>query len=1061
MIYRLRKTFVLYFLITLGLISTLQGSAGSELNDVIGADSPVLSPDDKKLVFTYQGDIWTVSAEGGNARRLTVHEADDVTPAFSPDGKWIAFSSDRFGSLDVFIMAEDGGEPVRLTYHSTDDVVLGFTPDSQYVYFNSSRDWLKQRIWKVSINGGQPFIINKEEADEGAISPDGSRIAFTYGRINPYRKGYHGPANSDIWIRDIEADTIRQLTDYDGVDRSPMWAPDGKTIFFVSDRETGVFNIWAMDTGGENLRSITRFDKGNILSPSISFSGKYFVFIHNFRIYRCNLSGAAEEFSIQTAADYRRSMFDEIEFSSEANEAAISDDEKQIAFIHHGEIFVVDIEGGKAMRLTETAARESDVHWMPGAEEILFISDRTGMPGIYKLKSALEDEKRLFKARFTEVEEFILEKAPVDFFRISPDGEKIVYHVKSKGLYMADREGKEKRLLLETEFIEDVSFSGDGRWLTYSRMVDGWNYDVFIMSVETGKEYDVSMLPGAEFDPFFSDDGKRLVFTGFGDREADIFAVWLTLEEHQKYREEEEDEEDQSGDKDEAAEKSKEKDKKEEEKKAEEKEAEKVEIDLVDIHKRVEKVVSTRGYNRKAALSPDGKTFVFVSNALDKWGLFTYTEEEGALKKIADMNASWLKWSQDGSKIYYLKHNGNLGSIDPQSGAAAPINFNGKMDVDRREEFKQMYREAWNAIKYNFYDPNLHGADWDAAYEKYYPLVEHSRSTREIHHAIRMMLGELNASHLGIWKSGDRKGKDTGYIGVRLGDYEKGKGYPVIDVIPESPADREESKIRVGEYIHAVDRKTVTPEQTIAVYFNDTIDELTEIELLSLDSKPERRIVTLKPVSYWKYYRQAYEQWVEQKRAMVEEISGGKIGYAHIRSMNHSSLRQFERDLFSYNWNKEALIIDVRYNPGGHIHNQLIDLLQGEAFGYSLPRNGKKQYQPDFVWRKPSALLINERSFSDAEVFPNAYQTLGIGKVIGTPTFGGVIGTGGMSLLDGSWFRLPWIGWYTIDGRNMENTGAEPDILIERLPTEIEEGKDSQLVKAVEVLMDELNDGND
>jgi len=997
-----------------------------------------------------------VPSEGGIARRLTVHEADDLYPVYSPDGNWIAFSSARHGNLDVFVMSAQGGEPRRLTYYSTDDNVTGFSPDGHQILFTTYRDWLRLRIFTVSVEGGEPHALSKEEGSEGTLSPDGKFLLFKYRHGNPFRKGYHGPANSNIWIRDLESDSLKQLTEYDGIDRNPMWSSDGKQIYFVSDRETGVNNIWQLDVSGGIPKRVTQFAHGNIFSPSMSSDGSRFVFIHQFKVFQSDLNGNVSEISIRTAADYRSDLVEKISFNSKTDEADISRDGKQAAFVHHGDIFGVSMEGGDATSLTRTPFRESNVRWSVDSESIYFLSDRSGHNGIYRLSSGESKEQRLFKARFFETEKVFQGDHPIRYFELAHNGESIVFFMESQGLFQLNTKTGDTRELIKSLFAEQVSFSPDDRWLTYSDIKQGWNQEIYILSLNTRQVWDVSRLPGDEYSPQFSQDGKRLVFIGFDEQwNSDIYAIWLTEEEEQKYRDDQEEENEKSEEKQSDTDSEKKEKGKNEEKTEDTPPA--VQIDFDKIHERVKTLVETHGRDMMPLLSPDGKQLLFRSNALDKWAVYLYEEKEKKLEKILDMHIEGWRWDKDKSVVYYRNKKGQIGTLSPETGQTSPVTFKGEMEVDHRAEFKQMYREAWLKLKYWFYDPNLHGVDWEAVYDRYYPLVEHARSTREFHHAVRHMLGELNASHLGIWKSDESSKDETGCLGVRLGEFAQGMGYRVEDVIPDSPADRVTSMIKPGEYIRAVNRKILSPESTVASTLRNTIGKLTDIEIMEPGRKNKIRTVTLKPISFWNRQRLAYKQWVDQNRTWVETASKNRIGYVHIRSMSHRHLAKFKRTVFALNWDKEALIIDVRFNPGGHIHNELIRTLSGDSFGYSVPRGGEPFHQPGHVWRKPNALLINESSFSDAEVFPNAYQILKIGKVIGMPTFGGVIGTGGDKLLDGSWLRLPWIGWYTRDGRNMENSGAVPDILVNRHPTEIEMNKDSQLEKAVEVLLDQLD----
>lgn len=1028
--------------------------SSAEALTIIGAHSPSLSPDSLTVIFTYQGDVWEAPSVGGVARRLTVHDSDDFAPVYSPDGKWIAFSSTRTGRADVYLMSAEGSEPRRLTYHSSDDVVIAFSPDSQYVFFESGRDWLADAIWRVAIMGGEPEQVLKEECSAGRLSPDGTYLAAHIGYFDIYRKGYRGHANSDLWLRSMQSGELTQLTDFPGTDAAPLWAPDGQSLYFLSDREYDALNIWELTLATKAVKPVTTLSSGLLYDAELNRTGDRFVFVHEHKIKTCGLDGVITEIPVQTAADYRSEKIEKLSFNDLADEVAFTAPGEEAVFSYHGELFAVGKKGGEARRLTQTAARESAPRWRLNGSEVFFISDRTGTPGIYSVKSTDAPEQRLSKARFFETRPIVTPEKPVTQFVVTPDEKSLVYVVKEDGLSISDLKGTNPRLLLKDDAIDSLTCSPDGRWVAYAKSAYENEWDVFVLRLATGEEYNLTKMVGEEYNPQFSPDGKRLTFMWTFENQTDLYYVWLTKKEHELYREDLEEDPKASkpaGAKDSLPDKAAAKDK------AEPKpEPPEVVIDVDRIWERCQPLIATQDYDKQGMVSPDGKRVVFTANPLGKWGVYLYEEKTKDFKKLADIEPRSLTWTTKGDSVCYFGTDRRFGTIDPETGVVSPISFSATMEVNTQNEFAQMYRETWNCIKYYFYDQTFHGADWDMAYQLYLPLLEHARSTREFHHVVRLLTSELNASHLGIWKNGGREVEETGCLGVRLGAFKPGLGYLIQDVVPGSPADRVASKLKSGEYLYAINRVVIDPLVPIASQLNQTVGKLTDLEVKSSSPKPVTRTVSLKPISGGDYHALAYQQWVERNRALVDSLSNNRIGYVHISSMSRHALRTFDRETFAQYYEKEALLIDVRYNPGGYIHNELIGLLTGDLFGYYQERNQPKMPQPGHVWRKPSALVINQHSFSDAEVFPNAYQILKIGKVIGMPTFGGVIGTGGISLLDGSWFRVPSTGWFTRDGVNMENTGAFPDIISKQHPSESWQGKDSQLATAVQTLLEEL-----
>ena len=1015
--------------------SAISASAQDGLNQVLGADSPVMSPDNKWIAFSYQGDIWEMPVDGGIARRLTVHTAEDTLPQYSPDGQWFAFSSKRFGQDDVFIMPIHGGEPRRLTFHSKYDHVTGFSHNSRYVLFESYRDWQRYRTYRIPIQGGEPEAIMDLEGSDCAISPNGQIVAFKYNYVPKYRLGYHGACNSNIWLKNLTDGQLQQLTNYDGLDRDPIWSKDGKNIFFVSDRQSQGLNLFQIDANGQNVKQITHFDQGYLFSPSLSTDGQTFLFIHDFQICKCGLDGHPETIKAYTSMDFRTDLDAMQTFHSRCDEVAFAPTGKSAALVQRGELFASAMDGKKLNQLMESPYKQSNPVWSKDAKTLFFLSDHSGYPGIYKITSSDSLYSNLHSARYTKIETVYEGNELILGFRLSPDEKFIAFQADEDGLFLISTDGKNKKLLNPSKMIDHLSFSPDGNWLAFSMAYKDWNYDIFLLHLADLSLYNITETPGNDFLPEFSNDGKQLIFVSQYQESQDIYSVWLNKSAAEDYNLQTDLDEDT------------------------EPKSPLFKIDLDGIQKRVHRLItSTSDSKRTPVLSSDSQKCAFVTSILNKPYICIYNMKEDILKELVQTDATTIQWADDNQTIFYRTNSGNLNKIDVKTKSQVAINFSGSLRVDRRTEFLQMFREAWLILKYYFYSPDEKAVDWNRLYEKYHPLIETCRTDSEFQHCFSMMTGELNASHLGIHKNNDQFIEDTGYIGVRTGDFIEGKGIEVLDVVEGSPADRVQSKIFPGEYVNAIKRISLTPNTNISELLNGTVDKLIDLDIRSSDSKSKLRTIQIKPVKYDTYLELAYEDWVEHNRAMVSKMSGGKIGYIHIRAMSVSNLKKFEWDLFGRYRSNDAMIFDVRYNTGGNIHNELLAHLKRSPFGYIIPKGGGKAYQPDQVYRKPSALLIHERSFSDAEVFANGYQTLKIGPVIGMPTYGGVIATGRYKLMDGTSIRLPWIGWFTLDGRNMERTGVEPDIRIDRSPDEIISGKDSQLEKAVETVMNLLKE---
>jgi tricorn protease len=1013
-----------------------------QLENVIGLTGLAVSPDGSSLAFSYLGDIWTVPVDGGRARRLTVHPASDRSPIFSPDGQYIAFSSNRFGSMDVFLMEAFGGEPQRLTYHSSNDMVTQFAPSGNYIIFNSYRDYREHVTWKVPVNGGEPSILCPLESVHGKLSSDETMFVYQKGFSGGYRRGYKGPGASNLWLMDINTYQTRTLTETDWIDRNPEWHPDGRSIVYISETN-GVQNVYRMNLETQTITDVTQLAEGLLTDMVVAPNGDRVYFCIDAEAYYTDSEGTIHTIPITAPADRTSDTTEQISFST-CGDFAVSPDNKQIVIEHRGDLFAISPEGGKTRALTETPWRESNPEWHPDNGALYYLGDRTGKSELYKLTPDDDDRTLYYRARFFNETTVFENDVPITRFSIAPNGEFIIYVQADGAVYQRDIDGYNPERLLDNMHIYSIDFSPDSRWITYLREFGGLHLDTFLFNLETKQEYQVSRLYGRNIDTRFSEDGKQLLVVSGDVCSFDIYAVWLSRLDHERYEDEDYDDretDDSSEDTNEDT-------------------SNETTIDLPGIHERFRCLVSWHADTQLPWITRDGKTLVFKSNAMGSTHVYAMDIKGNSVEKprtLAEINPAAFVESSDGGSLFY-RTDSNIGKLDIEAGRTTPITIDGTMQLDRIGEFLQMYNEAWSTIKYGFYDPDLHGVDWDAAYERYLPLFERTRTAWEFRDAVQRLIGELNASHLGI-SGGDDPGLpsvQTGWLGLRLGEFVEGRGYTIRDVVDGTPADRKASAIYPGEYLKAINRVNLTPEKPMATLLNNMVDEWVELEIVNTDKRINNRKVSLKPMSSWQYHTAAYRHWVAQNRQMVDRLSDGTIGYLHIRSMNHSSLEQFRNDVFGLHWDKDALIIDVRGNPGGYIHNDLLRHLTGDSFGVSIPRLGEPKDHPDYVWRKPSVVVMDERSFSDAEVFPNGYQTLGIGKVIGMPTFGGVIGTGGIRLLNNAWFRLPRVGWFTADGRNMENTGAIPDIFVEREPGEELEDRDSQLERAVTELLAEL-----
>lgn len=997
-----------------------------------GARYPAPSPDGKKISFSYYGDIWTADISGSKAERLTVSSGYDGRSFWSPDGKWIAFSTARWGSGDICIIVADGSEPAkRLTYHSAYDGVYGWTPDSKYVIFYSWRYELRPVLYKILIDGGLPIPVTNFSAYHVYFMPEGDQIYYVRGGTSWWRRHYKGGANQEIWMKSLPDGISKKITDFQGRDAYPMYSKVDDKLYFLSNRDkTSVGNLWRMDPDGMSPVQVT-FESEDIHFPAISANGEVITYECDGNIFAYRIrTGEKKKLDFDVIEDHKENICERKSFASNATDFALSADEAELAFIVHGDIFVMQIKDGgseKVVRVTDTPFIEKYVSWHPEEEKLIYSSNEDGDMDIYTVVPATEE---VFYDDFIFKTDKILDTKETEVkATYSPDGTKIAYFKNKGELYVMDqRAGTDIKVCPENDVLW-IDWSPDSKWLTFSRTTLGWREDIFVVRANgSERPINISNHPNDDYKPMWSSDGRRIAF-GSRDAIGNLWMKFVFLLDEDKDKTEDELKNDTTDNN------------------------VVVNIDFEDIEYRIQEVAQVQGWYNIVDQSPDGKQFVIYANNQDSRDIWTVDWFGKDLKRITKNNVGPRKFtiSKDKKDIYYLSRSGNLFIASITSVLSKPLAFNVQININKYEEQEQVFKEAWWALKDGFYDSDFHGVDWDEMYNKYKDLAMHMRTTRDFHSVVSMMIGELNASHLGIYESGQSR-ETTGEIGIIYDPEYRGDGIRVMEVIAGSPADAVDVNIKPDDIITAINGKKIRQNDNFFTWLTNKNNK--EVMLTILRGSKER-YVKVKLISPWPLYRLIQESWVKANNDYVHKKSNDKIGYLYIASMGGSNLKQFETDLYK-EMDKQGLIIDIRYNGGGSIHDELINILRRTSYMYSMERDGDKNYASLFRWDKPTVVLINEFCYSDAEIFPAAFKELKLGKLIGVPTFGAVIGTNDIHLLDGSIFRVPGTGWFLLTGENLENSPVEPDIYVENRPEEDGSSNDHQLTKAIEVLLEQI-----
>ena len=1049
---------------------------------------PAISPDGQTVAFSFQGDIWSVPVAGGKATRLTIHEAYEFNPHFSPDGKQIAFQGDRYGNDDIFVMETVGSMPVRLTYRSSTDNLGGWTSDNSLL-FTSRRDFAQaewaQEIHKVSANGGTPERYLDALGYTPSMSPDGRFVAYVQGYNKPERKNYRGSANRDLYLYDTKTKKYTKLTTFAGNDMHPDWS-DSRNLFFISEAD-GSYNLYKINLTDEGTingttQRLTSFKDDGVRHFDVSRDGKTIVLEQGTGVFKLDVdSKKITPLEVSVTYDYRFDPIERKTYSNRLQEYAVSPNGKLATIGVRGELFLIenDKENKRTVRLTNSPFRDQEADFLNDST-VIFISDREGQKDIFMVNSADAKKNGLFETLKYKTTRLTETAAHEDNLNVAPNGKKPSF-TRSNQLIVADIDGKTGKISNEKVILEGwnaasgLQWSPDSKWLAYSREDLNFNAEVYITAADGSKEpVNISYHPRIDSEPFWSKDGSKLGFISERNNgDADVWFVWLNKKDWQKTKSDWD--EKVNYDEDEPKEEKKDdKDKKDDKKK----EIEPITIDFDRIHERLVQVTMMNGNESDLVISDDGETFYFVTNrggwtaSTDDQDLYSIKWNGDERKAITQGGTTpyGVSLSPDGKELFYVARGGSLFKVPTATSKPESLPFSARMEINYLQEREGIFNEVWSLINERFYDPKFHGENWEELGKKYRDWTEKASSERDFQEMMNLMLGELNASHMGYY-AGDRaetQRERTGLLGTEITMTKEGA--KVMRVIPNSPADKEFSKINVGDIITSVDGQQVKENENFYNLFADKSDIRTVLGVKN--SKGETREVVIRPVA--SLSDELYEEWVRERQKLTEKYSNGKLGYIHIEGMNWQSFERFERELAAQGAGKEGLVIDVRFNGGGWTTDYLMAILTTRQHAYTVPRGATDDLknQKDFsnyypygerlpfpVWTKPSITMCNSNSYSNAEIFAHAYKTLGLGTVVGQPTFGAVISTGAGRLIDDSYVRLPFRGWYVKgSGTNMENNGAQPDILVENSPNAKAQGEDEQLQKAVEVLLKQIEE---
>jgi tricorn protease len=1029
---------------------------------LIGARHPAISPDGRQIAFSYMGDIWVVSADGGRALQLTNHTAYEREPLWSPDGRTLAFSSNRNGNNDVFAVPASGGVPVQLTFHTGDDLATDFTPDGQFVIFRSGRS-SSGSLYKVSLKGGHELPVLEtywNYAFHGRLSPDGKTLLFSWGSENSFwwRRGYRGANTAKLWTADLPGGGPRKIVDDTSNSFWPDWRPDGAGIIFVSDR-SGIYNIWTAEADGSGAKAVTKFDKGDVRWMTVAAKAPLAVYERDFGIWVTNLnSGESRKVPVDVPAETKnnRTLFVE---NDPVSEFRVSPDGKKIAAVVRGDIFVLSTEGGYARNVTQSPWREQAVDWDKDGRTVFYISDAGANPDVYSV-SALGDEK---PRRLTNTPE------DKNGLQVSPDGQWLAYYSGSRQLRLLRPDGKDDRLLVEMDFggrfAADFAWSPDSRYIAVTAPRNG-QQDIFAVEVVTGKSILMTNTAYDEGSPIWTPDGKSLLFssnrTGHSFPEFtgqnDLYRLYLQPQKPEF----DEDDFDKLFAKDEPKEKPESKPDPKADPKTETKPAAKpaekgptpIEIKLEDIDRQTEVVAVTLGSEQDFVYIPKDETVLFVS-AMDGrsrlWKTSLKKKERGRYEPHpANLESvRGLQLDRKAEGLYYSTA-GRIGRLDLAAGRAKAVTFESKIMVDKTADYEQMLGELYYVLQHYYYDDKHHRADWRALFERYKPVLQQVREDQDFGDYANLMIGELNSSHTGFnMPRAGRIDEPSAHVGA-VWSFDGGK-ITLARLIKDGPLYDRRDQVGPGDELLAVDGTPVDPTVNLWKIFNGKIDKRVKLSFRNPQSQKTAEVV-VKPISSGAENGLLLEEWIAGRRSVVKQKTGDEVAYLYMRAMGMGDLTRFLLELERDAVPRKALILDLRFNNGGNVHDRVLEALMKPVYAKWRQRGLSETQQSTFGFAdKPVVVITNEFTLSDGEMTTSGFKTLKRGPVIGNTTYGWLIFTTSAGLMNGGSFRLPWWGCYTLDGKDLETSGGvKPDIVVINDLGHNLKGQDPQLDKAIE-----------
>lgn len=1053
-----------------------------------------ISPDGTEIAFCYKGDIYKVPANGGTATQLTTQASYECSPIWSPDSKQIAFASDRNGNFDLFVMSADGGAARRLTTHSASEIPSTFTTDGNYILFSASIQGpansalfptsAMTELYKVPVTGGRTEQVLGTPAEMVCFDKSGKTFLYQdrKGFEDEWRKHHTSSITRDVWLYDSENGKHTNLTAHAGEDRNPVFAPDGQTVYFLSERDGSTFNVYSFPISSpQSLKTVTHFKTHPVRFLSMGSNGTL-CYTYDGEIYTQKQGDKPQKVKIDIIRDDQNTIAD-LNFSNGATSATVSPDGKQVAFIVRGEVFVTSADYNTTKQITHTPAREAGLTFSPDNRTLAYASERNGNWELYMAKIARKEEANFPNA--TAIEEEVLlpsDKTERTYPQFSPDGKELAFIEDRNRLMVLNLETKKVRQVTDgsTWFSTgggfDYSWSPDGKWFTLEFIGNRHDpySDIGMVSAQGGKIINLTNSGYTSGSPRWVLDGNAILFITerYGMRAHaswgslnDVMLVFMNQDAYDKFRLSKEDYELQKElekeQKDTTETKKNDKKKGDNKEKSEEKKEEKVKdivVELNNIEDRIVRLTPNSSDLGSAIITKDGETLYYLSAFEGGYDLWKMNLRKKDTKLLHKMDAGWanMEMDKDGKNLFLLGSN-TMQKMGTDSESLKPISYQAHVKMDLAAERDYMFNHVYKQEQKRFYNLNMHGIDWDAmtkAYRKFLPHIDNNYDFAEL---LSEYLGELNVSHTGGRFRPQLKGDATATLGLLYDWNHNGKGLLISEVVEKGPFDHARSKVKAGNIIEKIDGQEITPESDYSVLLNGKARKKTLVTLYNPQTK-ERWEEVVVPVSNGVMSDLLYARWVKQRAADVDKWSNGRLGYVHIESMGDDSFRSVYSDILGKYNNREGIVIDTRFNGGGRLHEDIEILFSGKKYFTQVVRGREACDMPSRRWNKPSIMVQCEANYSNAHGTPWVYSHQKIGKLVGMPVPGTMTSVSWETLQDPTLvFGIPVIGYRLPDGSYLENSQLEPDIKVANSPETVVKGEDTQLKAAVDELLKEID----